>query len=74
MNSLEVLDLSKNDFSQIPDRIGELSGLVKLLMGSQRLDYISPNISELSKLEVLSLEECGLSVLPAEIGKLHNIK
>ena len=89
LRELEELGISNACFSKIPDLIFELRNLKVLRLdrmdgwlcdkvdgsGSDRgtVDFIPETIANLTKLEVLELNDLGLKKLPDAIGSLPNL-
>jgi len=71
---LKVLNLSRNQISVIPERIGEMSSLVNLYLNSNRVEEIPGEIAKLPNLEILQLDSNLLQDLPREITGLNLIK
>jgi Leucine-rich repeat (LRR) protein len=71
---LKVLNLSRNQISVIPERIGEMSSLVNLYLNSNRVEEIPGEIAKLPNLEILQLDSNLLQDLPREITGLNLLK
>ncbi|MEO0647801.1 MAG: leucine-rich repeat domain-containing protein, partial [Cyanobacteria bacterium J06650_10] len=78
----EELDLSGMGLSQVPAEIGQCTDLKRLIFGkfdqgrvvSNPLIELPPEISDLSKLEVLNLRNTQISELPEHIAQLANLQ
>ena len=73
ISSLQLLFLWGN-FTNIPQRIGQLSNLKCLFLLSDQLNNIPGKISQLSNLESLIIVSDQLTELPSEIGQLSNLE
>ncbi|MEM7182668.1 MAG: leucine-rich repeat domain-containing protein [Spirochaetota bacterium] len=73
LQSIEVLFLHKNYFTQMPEVLGELKNLKKLHFMLNPLQSLSESIGNLKKLEFLNLPYNRLKTLPNSIGKLENL-
>lgn len=71
--SLETLNLSGNNFIDIPLQFTELSHLKHLYLGANKINGISSAVKHLSSLEVLYLGGNRLTEVPAELGYLHKL-
>ena len=74
MKKLQVLDLSRMDFEELPSSLNSLANLRTLrLDGCYKLKDIT-GIGKLMKLQVLSLAGSGIRGLPDEMAQLSNIR
>lgn len=74
IDSLQVLDLSRNQIGKLPEQIGILASLVTLRANSNHLDAVPDQICDLANLEELSLGGNRLKQLPADIGRLTKLR
>lgn len=74
LTSLEVLNLSGNQFNTLPPQILELRSLRVLYMGGNRLEQLPKDIGRLEKLEALYLGGNMLREIPAEVGSLSQLQ
>lgn len=72
--SLEVLNISGNQFVALPPQIFDLVSLRELYVGGNRLEGVPKDIGRLAKLEALYLGGNALQEIPAEVGKLQNLR
>jgi hypothetical protein len=63
LHNLRLLDMSMNNITALPDFLFEMTQLVSLFLGSNKIREISPAISQLRKLEVLDLDHNHVSLL-----------
>lgn len=73
LRSLEVLNFSANNFTELPQQFTELPRLKALYMGGNAITTVTGQVKNLSRLEVLYLGGNRLSEIPAEIGQLHSL-
>lgn len=76
MGKLEILALSRNELTALPDNIGELSELRELDVSMNRLETVPPALGRLGPtLESLSLRLNAISTLSAAtIGSLFSLR
>jgi hypothetical protein len=60
--------------SEIPDEISNLSELVELNIGRNRLKFLPDSITKLKSLEILEANDNQLAYLPDEIINLQNLR
>ena len=74
MKKLQVLDLSRMDFEELPSSLNSLANLRTLrLDGCYKLKDMA-GIGKLTKLQVLSLADSGIQGLPDEMVQLSNLR
>ncbi|KAL4572597.1 hypothetical protein LXL04_019377 [Taraxacum kok-saghyz] len=76
-SSVRFLDLNCNSIQDIPDAIGELSSLQKLLLNANCIEdeFLSwKGLSSLKSLSLLSLNQNLLTNLPSDLGALTTLK
>ncbi|XP_004289199.1 PREDICTED: protein SUPPRESSOR OF npr1-1, CONSTITUTIVE 1-like [Fragaria vesca subsp. vesca] len=74
LSSLQILNLSENDFACIPNEIGHLSSLQLLDLSKNSLVSIPNEIGFLSSLQLLNLSKNKLESIPNEIGQLSSLQ
>lgn len=77
LKKLKTLDLSGNDFKEIPIQFLELSNLEELYLNDQKnLNYklTLPTLSKLPKLKSLHLENDNLTLLPKELSTFQRLE
>lgn len=73
LQSLEVVNLSGNQFTDLAPQLTELLRLKCLYLGGNRLVELSSRVKNLQQLEVLYLGGNRLTEIPAEVGFLHRL-
>jgi len=73
IKDLQILNLSRNQLSRLPDSIWTLTNLKKLYLSTNRLITLPKGISKLTQLEELDLSANELIALPKEIGTLAKL-
>ena len=68
------LDLSDNQLTEIPESIGDLTGLEKLYLSYNQLTEIPQSIGDLTGLKTLDLYGNKLTEIPQSIGGLTGLK
>ncbi|CAH0547478.1 unnamed protein product [Brassicogethes aeneus] len=71
---LEILDISNNQFSTIPDEIYLLKNLQEFNISCNKVKKLPESICSLSNLKSLDLSGNNLKNLPEEIGNLCNLR
>jgi internalin A len=74
LNSLRMLNLSRNQLSTLPGEINQLTNLQTFNLSNNQLSNLSPEIVQLITLQSLNLSFNQLSTLPGEIGQLTNLQ
>jgi len=74
LNSLQGLELSRNDLSVLPDSIGNLGSLLYLFLKDNNLSVLPDSIGNLKSLKQLYLVFNKLSVLPDSFGSLRSLQ
>lgn len=72
--SLNFLDLNRQQISEIPSEVGNLSNLKKINFTYNYLTSLPKEIAQLNNLEELSVSNNNLISLPKEIVQLKNLK
>jgi len=70
LESLEELNLSRNNILAVPDSIGSLKNLRKLYLDNNRIVFISPELRSLVNLEVLWIQKNAFFALDIVLDKL----
>ncbi len=75
-NASEVykLNLSNKDLKEFPEDIFKLKELRYLILDSNKISSIPPQIAELHKLKCLSFSTNNIKELPSEIGSLSELR
>eukprot|EP00127_Corallochytrium_limacisporum_P005168 Clim_evm8s200 gene=Clim_evmTU8s200 len=71
---LQRLDAGYNKIVSIPQNIGSLSSLTKLVLDSNQISVIPSELGKLSKLKHLSLKANRIETLPTELGELKELE
>ncbi|CAI5521388.1 unnamed protein product [Closterium sp. Naga37s-1] len=72
--SARTLDASNNRIVEIPEAIGRLTSLQRLVLPTNRIERLPASIGLLSSLKALQLENNRLTELPNEIGSLSRLE
>lgn len=70
---LEVLDISVNDISALPEFLGKLKHLRELFASINLLESIEPVLPGLSRLELLEVADNNISHISEAIGSLKHL-
>ncbi len=73
LEHLEILDMSQNMNEEIPDWIGKLKSLKKLISG-HKIKRLPESIGQLTSLQFLNLAGNQIEELPNSIGNLVSLK
>jgi hypothetical protein len=73
-SQIEVLDLSRNKITTIPNSISHLTNLQKLYLDHNNIENVPESIGHLSKLVNLSFSQNRIKALPESIGNLKDLK
>ena len=73
LEDLEIFDMTQNMNEEIPDWIGKLGSLKKLI-GGHKIKKIPESIGKLRSLQVLNLAGNQIEILPDSIGNLISLK
>ena len=71
---LKILDISRNDITEFPSEVFEITGLEALKLDHNKLKKLPSNIVNLTKLEYLSVSYNELEAIPNTLGNLQNFK
>lgn len=74
LSAIQVLDLSENKFSSIPDSINRLTSLRTLKLSGNKLKSLPSSISECEKLEELDLSSNKFSKVPTSVCALPKLR
>ncbi|WVZ55963.1 hypothetical protein U9M48_006558 [Paspalum notatum var. saurae] len=73
-NSLRTLDLTNNKLVEIPQEVGRLVNMQRLVLAGNMIENIPANIGYLRNLKILTLDRNRISILPEELGSLSNLQ
>lgn len=74
LRKLKSLDLSSENFPEIPAGISKLINLEELLLSNNsNLEILPEEIGDLTKLKILNISGTSITVLPQSIGNLTNL-
>jgi Leucine-rich repeat (LRR) protein len=74
LNAVEVINLSRNLFNQLPQELLTLVSLQGLTLSNNRLDTLGDGIRSLKELKVLDLETNYLKRVPKSLGNLRKLE
>ncbi|MFX1583831.1 MAG: hypothetical protein ACFFDL_04490 [Promethearchaeota archaeon] len=74
LKNLYLLDLQRNNFSSLPELIGNLKLVKECFLDDNQLKALPKAIGAMKSLKLLGLEKNKLSTLPDEIGNLKEIE
>lgn len=72
--TLQVVNLSGNQFATLPDQLTQLPELRLLYMGGNRLSQLPDSVGRMLSLEALYLGGNQLEELPASLGRLWRLR
>lgn len=72
--TLEVIDLSQNQLSEIPDCLFECTSLKRINLSNNEITEVHLQIDKWHKLENLNLSNNQLTSVPASLSKLTNLR
>jgi len=71
--TIQILDLSRNACSVIPDCIGDLCQLKELILQENSLVFLPSTISKLTNLEVLDISQNKFTAVPPQLHLLTSL-
>ncbi|XP_044748828.1 E3 ubiquitin-protein ligase LRSAM1-like isoform X2 [Coccinella septempunctata] len=71
---LKILNISHNNFVNLPDSIGSLISLQEFYVSYNSLKVLPNSICELKNLQILDISHNKLKQLPEDIGNLQSLK
>ncbi|CAK8990647.1 unnamed protein product [Durusdinium trenchii] len=71
--SLKYLHAYSNQFTSLPNALGELNALKRLSLGTNQLTSLPESMGQLRNLEQLTLRNNRLTTLPESLGQLKNL-
>jgi Leucine-rich repeat (LRR) protein len=74
MVSLQTLDLSSNELTEVPDRIGQLPCIEKLFLHENHLTRLPNELGNLKKLTELNIDENKIQNLPPTVGGCEKLE
>ena len=72
--SIDGLELAFKKITKLPELIGQLVNLQKLLLYNNQITVLPESIDQLVNLQKLSLSDNQITVLPESIGQLVNLQ
>ncbi|XP_077986680.1 E3 ubiquitin-protein ligase LRSAM1-like [Glandiceps talaboti] len=72
--NLRILDLHNNEFTELPEEIGELQNLQILNVGSNKIKKLPRSLGNLQMLQTLIVKGNKLQQLPAELCRLSCLR
>ena len=73
-NTIEVIDLSKNELTAIPEFLYECTALKRLNLSENQISEVHLQIDKWQQIEVIKLSSNKLTSLPASLSKLSNVR
>ncbi|XBH86412.1 hypothetical protein VPH35_074073 [Triticum aestivum] len=73
-NSLRTLDLTNNKIVEVPQEVGTIVNMQRLVLAGNLIENIPANIGYLRNLKILTLDRNRITVLPEELGSLSNLQ
>ncbi|KAH3885315.1 hypothetical protein DPMN_009309 [Dreissena polymorpha] len=70
---LNYLEISSTKLSIVPDGIGKLSSLTKLVLCNNALEELTPEVGKLTSLKLLNVSNNKLKSVPVEIQNLNEL-
>ncbi|RWS21842.1 leucine-rich repeat-containing protein 47-like protein, partial [Leptotrombidium deliense] len=74
ISTLNFLEVSKTNLTEIPSKIDQLSNLTNLVLSGNKLSMLPTVIGNLKKLKLLDVSYNNLEALPDEIGNLVDLQ
>jgi Leucine-rich repeat (LRR) protein len=74
LNAVEIINLSRNLFNQLPQELLTLVSLQGLILSENSLDTLGDGIRSLKELKILDLEANNLKRVPKSLGKLRKLE
>lgn len=74
LTSLNYLDIHESILEEVPDEIGKLQNLQRLVLHSNKLIELNPRIFSLEKLKMLDLSNNSIAKIPEDIAKLTQLE
>lgn len=74
LRKLRVLDLSNNNFQQVPAQVAKMSSLNYLNLSANRLSQLPNDFTSLSELKILDIRKNAFRELPQVVFNLNNLR